>query len=109
MQKGRRVATAHFVFFVRLGDAAAPSRLGLIVSRKVGNAVVRNRLRRRCRELFRRRFGAELGDGVDLVVLAKPSAGALAFADLVHEWQRGVTRVQSEARRLRTPPTEPAS
>jgi ribonuclease P protein component len=51
----------------------SPTRLGLSVSRKVGNAVVRNQWKRRIREAFRTQFD-ELPSGLDLVV--RPKAGA---------------------------------
>ncbi len=47
------------------------SRLGMAVSRKVGNAVVRNRIRRRIRESFRL-LQHDLPAGYDLVVIARP-------------------------------------
>jgi ribonuclease P protein component len=47
------------------------ARLGLSVSRRVGNAVVRNRWKRLLREVFRRQR-ARLPQGVDLVVVAQP-------------------------------------
>lgn len=52
-------------------------RLGVTVSRKVGNAVVRNRVKRRIREWFRRE-GAQQAPGLDLVVIARPPAARLA-------------------------------
>ena len=56
----------------------APARLGLVVSRKVGTAVKRNKIKRWVREWFRRASG--LPSGVDLVVIAKPGAGERGYA-----------------------------
>jgi ribonuclease P protein component len=49
------------------------SRLGITVSRKVGRAVVRNRVKRRVREWFRG-SRAKLREGIDLVVIGRSSA-----------------------------------
>jgi len=57
------------------------SRLGITASRKVGNAVVRNRFKRRIREWFRQRRG-ELGEDLDLVVIARRSGSRLSFVEL---------------------------
>ena len=57
------------------------SRLGLTVSSKVGTAVVRNAVRRRLRELFRKRRDRWPG-GMHLVVVARPSAREASFATL---------------------------
>jgi len=57
------------------------SRLGITVSRKVGNAVCRNRFKRRVREWFRHRR-AEFGGDLDLVVIARRSGGRLGQAEL---------------------------
>jgi ribonuclease P protein component len=51
-------------------------RLGLTVSRRVGSSVVRNRVKRRIRETFRARRGL-LPRAADVVVIARPGAGAL--------------------------------
>lgn len=61
------------------------ARLGVTVSRRVGNAVVRNRVKRRIREWFRQ-FGRERMVGSDVVVIARQGAahldGATTFAEL---------------------------
>jgi ribonuclease P protein component len=57
------------------------SRLGITASRKLGNAVVRNRFKRRVRSWFRHRRG-EFHEDVDLVVIARPSASLLTLDEL---------------------------
>ncbi len=61
------------------------SRLGLVVSKKVGNSCVRNLVKRRIREYFRlNRRGLPVG--MDIVVVAKPGAGAIKSQDLNQEF-----------------------
>ena len=57
------------------------SRLGITASRKVGNAVVRNRFKRRTREWFRRRR-VDFTSDVDLVVIARRSGSRLSLEEL---------------------------
>ena len=63
---------------VRSGD---PAKVGFIVSRAVGSAVVRNRVKRRLRELMRRRV-ASLPGGCLLVLRAYPAAAHARQEDL---------------------------
>lgn len=64
-----------------------PARLGVVTSRRVGGAVQRNRVRRRLREIFRRRC-AEFVPGLWLVVVAKNGAAEAPFNALREEWLR---------------------
>lgn len=75
------------------------SRLGLTVSSKVGNAVVRVRLRRRLRELFRKRRHA-WPPGWDVVLVVRQSASTASFEELARAFE-GVTR---KLQRLAAPP-----
>jgi ribonuclease P protein component len=66
------------VFYAQ--TTAAPderTRLGITVSRRIGNAVVRNRVKRLVRECFRRELRAMLPAGVAVVVIARAGAGEL--------------------------------
>jgi ribonuclease P protein component len=60
-----------------------PPRVGVIVTRKVGNAVVRNRIRRRCKAVMERLLSAT--DRRWYVVACKPASGALPFSDLARQ------------------------
>jgi ribonuclease P protein component len=74
---GRSTANRHLVLYSFPNESSREPRLGLSVSRKVGGAVQRNRLKRLLREAFTH-LEAELRPGHDLVVVARPPAGELA-------------------------------
>jgi ribonuclease P protein component len=87
--------------------AEGPWRLGLAATRKLGKATVRNLLRRRAREIFRR-HGA-LPPGWDFVVNFKPAAIAAPYAELAAELTRLIEKaLQDAARRPRPVETGPA-
>ena len=67
-------------------------RLGLSVSKKVGNAVVRNTLRRRMREIFAAAAGEAQGN-LDLVISARPPAREAAFEELREEFNRALHKL----------------
>jgi len=91
-KSGRRVGTAHFTLLVAAQPPPPrPARLGLVVSKSVGGAVHRNRVKRVCRECFRL-LPELLPQGVDLVVIARPGSPELGLAEVRAEW-RGVERL----------------
>ena len=67
-------------------------RLGLSVSKKVGNAVVRNTLRRRLREIFAN-VAPEAGSNLDLVVSARPAAGDASFEEMREEFSKALAKL----------------
>jgi ribonuclease P protein component len=64
-----------------------PAQCGFIVSRRVGNAVVRNRVKRRLRELYRYERPHVL-PGLWLVFIATPQAATATLTQLRDEWHR---------------------
>ena len=73
-------------------------RLGITASRKVGGAVVRNRARRRIRELFRTRREAVTGWSGDLVVNVRRGCGEVAWQALAEDLERCVKKAQAAPR-----------
>ncbi len=83
---GRKLTSKHFVVLVHARDDEpdGPARLGLTVSKRVGNAVRRNRTKRLIREAFR--HSPELWHtGIDLVVIARPAADSLTSEQVARE------------------------
>src|SRR3989442_8326563 len=77
-REGRRRHSTHFVVIQHPSSSVA-SRLGVTVSKRVGNAVVRNRVKRLVREVFRHRQ-AELPPPPDPLVVAKPRRNHLPYS-----------------------------
>jgi ribonuclease P protein component len=98
----KRVTTRHFVLLVAAREDRAPApspraRLGLVASRRIGGAVSRNRVKRLCRECFRR-VEHLLPDEIDLVVIARTGADSLKLQEVLAEWEGVVAALQRHAR-----------
>lgn len=79
-RQGRSHANRHLVLYAFANPSGAGARLGLSVSRKVGGAVSRNRVKRLLREAFAD-VRPELRGGQDVVVVARPAALELVERD----------------------------
>ena len=84
MTEGKRRRTDHLDLFTRVSPAGC-SRLAVIVPRHAHTAVERNRLRRRLREIGRRRVLPVLSAPTDVAVRARASAYDASFAALSAE------------------------
>ena len=84
-KEGRAVRGGLLILSVLPVDGEKRFRVGLITSRRVGEAVARNRVRRRLREIVRRNQQALKG-GIWFVVIARRSAAQTDSARLEVEW-----------------------
>jgi len=82
-RSGKRLYTKHFSLIIKQNRQGV-TRLGVIVSKKTGNAVKRNRIKRLIREFFRLNQ-SHFPQGCDIVVVAKKDASYLDFQKLKEE------------------------
>ncbi len=90
--RGRKAACGGLVLQALDRDDDAPARLGFTVTKKVGNAVVRNRTRRRLREAARLLLAHEPVTGFDLVLVGRDMTRKRRFADLIEDLRSALAR-----------------
>ena len=98
---GKRFARSGFVLqALRASDAPAdrPARVGFTVTRKIGNAVVRNRIRRRLREAVRA-AAVRPESATDYVLVGRSGALTLQFRQLVTDLEGGFAALSRDAKR----------
>ena len=89
--RGKSAANSCLALYVRRNGQRG-NRLGLTVSTKVGCAVVRNRIRRRLREIYRLNED-RLISGADVVVVARVRAASAPYAVLEHSFLKLADRL----------------
>jgi ribonuclease P protein component len=93
--KGRRSAVPGLVLqMVNRGDNAPP-RLGITASRKIGNAVTRNRAKRRLRALGGPILTQKGQHGHDYVLIARHNTNQLSWADLEGSFARALDQINT--------------
>jgi len=109
---GVRASAAGFVLQARARGDTGPIRVGFTVSRKVGNAVVRNRVRRRLREVVRlaRRTdtSAQMQRGTDYVLIGRRAALEAAFDRLAADLAGALDQVHKRQRAAKPADSRPA-
>ena len=92
---GVKLPTAAFVLQARKRDDSGPVRVGFTVSRKVGTAVERNRVRRRLKEIVRRSAATGLPSGHDYVLIGRRAALSLPFEQITEDFNRALRRLRA--------------
>jgi ribonuclease P protein component len=102
-RRGDRVVVRDLIAIHRprpSSDPAGGHRFGLTVSRKVGNAVVRNRTKRRLREAIRRSARRVFDDSAlaarDVVFIARPGAAGASYEDLFDQVATALARIRED-------------
>ena len=93
---GLRISSRFFTLLIARQPGSVP-RLGIVASRKLGDAVHRNRAKRLIREVFRLNQPLQGGAGVDLVVIPRRELFDASFIEIDKDfraaWRRAVTRL----------------
>jgi ribonuclease P protein component len=92
---GIKATAAAFVLQARNRRDRGPARFGFTVSKKIGNAVERNRIRRRLREIVRLSAASRLRAGHDYVLIGRRAALSLAFERMAYDFDGALRRVHS--------------
>ena len=95
---GLRASVGAFVVQARRRAEDGPVRIGFTVSRQVGNAVERNRVRRRLREIVRLSQGGGMHDGHDYVLIGRRAALAAPFGQMRQELDAALGRIHDPER-----------
>ena len=95
---GLRASVGAFVVQARRRAEDGPVRIGFTVSRQVGNAVERNRVRRRLREMVRLSRGGGMQDGHDYVLIGRRTALAAPFGQMRQELDTALSRIHDPER-----------
>lgn len=89
---GQSVANYQFVLYSKKNAELTHFRLGVSVSKKLGNAVVRNRLRRQMKEIVRLHKDQILG-GYDLILIARKPVANMSY----HQMEKSIIHILKKA------------
>jgi ribonuclease P protein component len=95
---GAKASTAGFVLQERPRGDGGPARVGFTVSKKVGGAVERNRVRRQLREIVRLSAAPSLHGGSDYVMVGRRAALDMSFSRLAEDFAGAVARLDKARR-----------
>ena len=99
---GTKAPAAGFLLQAKARDQGQPVRVGFTVSKRTGNAVERNRIRRRLREIVRLTGPSVMKAGHDYVLIGRRDALRLPFTRMTAELARALQRVHAGPNAART-------
>jgi len=100
---GIKVPAAAFVLQARKRADTGPVRLGFTVSKKVGNAIERNRVRRRLKEIVRLSGAPRMQGGHDYVLVGRRAALKTPFERIAQDFEAALRRMHGGATAKRDP------
>ena len=107
--RGKRYATPGFVLLVRdRQDGDTAIRLGITITKKVGKAVIRNRMRRRFRELAREMLADKGKAGADHILIGRDDGIERDFAELRADMKRALEKLSNQNRNAEPVEASPA-
>jgi ribonuclease P protein component len=92
---GSRIAASTLVLQARKRTDDGPARFGFTVSKKVGNSVERNRVRRRLREIVRLTDITRMRSGHDYVLIGRRAALQTSYARITQDFEGALRRVHA--------------
>ena len=98
LRAGKRYSTKSLVLETKASEASTKtgfSRVGYTVTKKVGNAVIRNRIRRRLREVVSQTFPQKSLPNHDYVIIGKYGALTQNFASILKDLEQALDHVHS--------------
>lgn len=95
---GQRIHCGPFIFQCRLNTGGSSPRIGIIASRRVGNAVKRNYGKRIFREIFREHAQARLPVGSEVVIVLRSGFDQYEFADLEKRFLKACQTICNSAK-----------
>ncbi len=84
-----------YVVILYVKNPLPGSRIGIVVSKKVGTAVVRNKIKRRLKEIIRLNQD-RIPEGLDIVIVAKSKAKVVSFWDLMDDLLKGFKEIEKD-------------
>jgi ribonuclease P protein component len=100
---GSKAPVGGFVLQALQRRKDGPMRVGFTVSKKVGNAVERNRVRRKLREVVRLAPASQMQPGHDYVLIGRRAALQMPFDRLAEDFRRALARVHAGKAAAATP------